>query len=64
MKSCFFCGDPVNQDAPDLFQEVSEWVSGPKKHGAVLREYTGNVAHGECVEKLKAGQAPDQEPLF
>jgi hypothetical protein len=30
----------------------------------VLRQDTGNWAHGECVAKARAGQAVDQESMF
>lgn len=61
---CAFCDKRANPDDPDLYREVLSWVHGPKLDGPVLRERTGKVAHKDCVDKLRAGQAPDQEELF
>lgn len=60
---CVFCGGPVDQDGDDTYHEVTSWVSGPKLQSPKLRTQTGRLAHGECVQKLIAGQAPDQESL-
>lgn len=64
MEDCMFCHEPANPDNPDTYHEVTEFVHGEKKHGAVLRDYTGRIAHKDCVDKLKQGQAVDQPPLF
>lgn len=61
--NCGLCGEAVDLDAPDTHLEVSGWVHGPKKNGLRLSENTGRAAHGACVEKALAGQAPDQETL-
>lgn len=61
---CPFCHQRVNPDDPDNYHEILSWVHGPKLDGSSLRERTGRTAHKECVQKVKAGQAPDQEELF
>lgn len=61
---CWFCGNLVDRDNPDNYRQVESWVSGPKLDHPVLRTQTGNMAHKECVDKVKMGQAPDQEELF
>lgn len=63
-RRCSFCFDPVDPDNPDTYREVVSWVHGPKLDGPVLRGQTGNMAHKECIDKIKAGQTPDQEPLL
>lgn len=60
---CGLCGGPINLDDPENFSEVTGWVSGPKQDGMKLRDKTGRHAHKYCVEKLEAGQAPDQPEL-
>lgn len=64
MASCELCENDLDLDDPTIFYQVAEWVSGPKRHGAVLRQYTEKVAHAECIQKVMQGQSPDQEPLF
>jgi hypothetical protein len=54
----------VNTDADENYRQVTVWVNGPKRDGAVLREETGAVAHKHCVDLMKAGQSPDQTELF
>lgn len=63
-RTCAFCGHRADPDDPDNFREVVSWVHGRKLDGPVLREQTGRVAHAECVEKVRAGQSPDQEKLL
>ena len=58
------CGKVVHDDDKDVYRQVTSWVHGPKLDGPVLREQTGAVAHGECVRRVMAGQAPDQPTLF
>lgn len=61
---CELCDQPVNLDSPDTHHQILEWVRGEKKHGGRAREYTGKVAHEDCVDKIVMGQNPEQEPLF
>lgn len=64
---CPWCGERVYRDGTDdatVYHEVVSWVTGPKLDGPVLRERTGRIAHPECIDKIRNGQAPDQEPLF
>lgn len=61
---CKFCHQLINQDDEKNYHEILSWVHGPKLDGSSLRERTGRIAHKACIEKLKAGQAPDQEELF
>lgn len=64
VKACAFCGKSVNLDDPKIYNEITAWVHGEKSDGATLREKTGRFAHDECVQLVKAGQAPDQPMLF
>lgn len=64
MDVCSFCFQPVTDDDPEIYRQVSSWVHGPKLDGPKLREQTGAVAHGECVRRAVAGQAADQPVLF
>lgn len=64
MNICAFCFQPVADDDPNQYRQVSSWVHGPKLDGPKLREQTGAVAHGHCVENLVHGQAADQPELF
>lgn len=64
MSLCDFCSKEVNLDDEENYHEVTSWVNGPKLDGPKLRERTGNVAHKSCIDKILAGQAPDQEGLF
>lgn len=61
---CAFCPDTLDLDDPDIYREVRSWVHGPKLDGPKLREQTGRVAHKKCINKIVAGQSPDQEPLI
>lgn len=64
MSRCAFCGNEVDASLADNYTQVSVWVNGPKRDGAVLREETGKHAHKHCVDLIKAGQSPDQTELF
>jgi hypothetical protein len=61
---CAFCSNRLDLDDPDNYREVISWVHGPKLDGPVLREQTGRMAHKDCIDKLRQGQAPDQEKLL
>lgn len=61
---CFFCTGPVNPHNPQVWKQVTGWVSGPRKDGMTLREDTGKHAHDHCVQKAKEGQSADQPDLF
>lgn len=61
---CAFCFQPVDPESQDTYRQVTSWVHGPKLDGPKLREQTGALAHGDCVRKQVAGQAPDQPELF
>lgn len=61
---CKLCYNPVDRDDETLWKQVIGWVGGPKKDSMRLREDTGAYAHDECVAKIQAGQAPDQESMF
>jgi hypothetical protein len=45
-------------DDPTTYLEVRAWVRGAKKDSAVLRQYTGRIACGDCIAKLRAGISP------
>ena len=64
MSKCTFCGVEVNLDSDDTFTEQTVFVAGPKKNGSVLATDTGRYACKACIERVKAGQAPDQPNLF
>ncbi len=64
MADCVACDLPVDLDADDTHYETTVWVKGPKRDGAVLREYTGRFMHGECVIMITNGVAPGTEPMF
>lgn len=59
-----FCKEPVDLDSDETYTEQTVLVAGPKKNGAVLASDTGHYACKTCVDRLKAGQAPDQPTLF
>lgn len=61
---CTFCENPIDKDDLSNFKEVTNWVHGPKSDGAVLREFTGRVAHEDCIRKIQSGQAADQPAIF
>jgi hypothetical protein len=61
---CQFCGKKVDKDNPDNWHALYGWVHGTKKDGLTLRNYTGALAHDECIQKANKGQAPDQPELF
>lgn len=61
---CAVCGEPLVLDDPDNYREVKSWVHGPKLQSPVLRQQTGQQAHKDCIEKMVAGQSPDQEKLI
>lgn len=64
-RECAF-GDGYISDAQfeEAYLEMTSWVHGPKKDGSTFRNYTGRMAHKECVERAAAGIAPDQKSLF
>src|SRR3954469_3062673 len=55
---CSICLRRVSMDDPTTYLEVRAWVRGAKKDSAVLRQYTGLVACGDCIAKLRAGVSP------
>lgn len=61
---CGLCGGPIDKNQKDSWKQVVGWVGGPRKDSMRLREDTGRYAHDYCVEKVQAGQAPDQESMF
>lgn len=61
---CGLCGKEIDLDDPDNWKLVKGWVGGPKKDSMRLRKDMGYQAHDSCVEKLQAGQAPDQPSLL
>jgi hypothetical protein len=61
--SCHYCKRPVDTGDDSTAFEVVSWVRGKKKDSYSLREYSGRVAHGSCIENLKAGIAPTQATL-
>jgi hypothetical protein len=64
MRNCAACGQPCDPDNPETYHEVRSWVNGPKLDGPKLREQTGDIAHKDCIDRMVAGQAPDQPKLF
>lgn len=62
--ACKLCGKDINPHDTSSWKEVTGFVGGPKKDSMVGRTDTGKFACTPCIEKLKAGQAPDQENLF
>lgn len=64
MKQCLLCEQAIDIDDPTIWRQVTGWVHGPKRDSLTMRDDTGNVAHDECIHKLKEGQAVDQPSLF
>lgn len=60
---CAFCNRPVEADDVETYHEVIAWAHGPKMDSPVLRQQTGQLACKNCINKMKQGQAPDQEGL-
>lgn len=67
--NCSLCGHPLSPtDTP--WRQVVAWekkASGPSRRGGsdlVLREPTGEFAHGYCVGRVRDGLAPLQEALL
>lgn len=60
---CVFCDEPVLPHDESTWKEVTGFVGGQHKDGMCLRQDTGCFAHDSCIQKAKAGQAPDQEEL-
>lgn len=61
---CAFCPRPVDLHDLSTQHQITGWVSGPKKDGLTLRNYTGKVAHRACIQMQVDGVAPDQLELF
>jgi hypothetical protein len=61
---CPLCQGPIDLLQRTLWKEVKGFVGGPKSDSMVLRTDTGRMAHDDCIEKAKHGQAPDQETLL
>lgn len=61
--TCTFCGRTVDPKSDTTYAEVRSWVSGPKKDSAVLRDYTGLYADGDCISLLRSGLHPTQKTL-
>lgn len=57
-RHCSFCSGRISVDDPTTYSQITSWVRGPKKDSPVLREYTGLVACGNCIAKLRAGVSP------
>lgn len=61
---CSICLRRVSLDDPTTHSEIRAWVRGTKKDSAVLRQYTGNLACGDCIARIRAGvgaNTPDFE---
>jgi hypothetical protein len=54
----------TDEQFDEAYREMTSWVHGPKRDGSTFRNYTGRMAHKECVERAAAGIAPDQKSLF
>lgn len=61
--TCTFCGKPVDPRSDTTHAEVRSWVYGAKKDHAVLRQYTGLYADGNCIALLRSGHHPSQKTL-
>lgn len=61
--TCSFCGRPVDPKSDTTYAEVRSWVYGAKKDHAVLRQYTGLYADGNCISLLRSGHHPSQRTL-
>jgi ribosome modulation factor len=48
----------ISLDDSTTYLEVRAWVRGAKKDSAVLRQYTGDIACGDCIAKLRSGVSP------
>ena len=58
---CALCPNQVDPKDLDVLQEKLSWVGDVAGHS----EYTGRVAHRDCVRQLSEPQQVDgQEPLF
>lgn len=58
---CCFCGRRVSREDPTTHEEVTSWVRGKKKDSAVLRTRSGRLGCGDCIAKMRAGVALDQQ---
>ena len=61
---CIFCNKILEGSDPDVYHEVKAWAHGPKMDSPVLRHQTGKLACRDCIERLKKGQAADQEEIL
>lgn len=63
---CEFCGSILDEDKnpADIYYNITAWVRGPKKDGAVLRDYTGQTACVICIRAFQAGQPAGSPTLF
>ena len=60
---CVFCQGPCNPHDLHVAEEHRIFIFGQRKNHSALRQPLGIYAHEACIEKQKAGQAPDQETL-
>lgn len=61
MPNCALCNNEVEPLDLESGQEVTAWQIGQADE---QREYTGRVAHTDCIIQLSERPASDQEPLF
>jgi len=61
---CSFCRKLVDRTDETAYEQITTWVQRPQMHGAVIREYTGRLAHEECIKKARDHIAADQQSLL
>lgn len=49
---CLFCEKSVIHADESTYFEVTTWVRGSSRDSAILRDYSGRVAHRECVKGI------------
>lgn len=54
----------TDEQFESAYREMTSWVHGPKSDGSTFRNYTGRMAHKECIEKAAAGIPGDQQMLL
>lgn len=61
--ACKLCGQPV-ADPRDAWREAIGWVTPRGAKGMTAERKTGELAHPECIGKLRLGISPEQDSIL
>ena len=60
---CKLCGKPID-DPRNAWREAVGWVTPRGAKGMTGERKTGQLAHPECITRMRAGFSPEQDSIL